>query len=122
MPPGPQLRTVAIHAHCHARALTDVSVLPRLAGRLPGMRVELLDTGCCGMAGAYGMVRDKYELSLAVARPLIEKIRALPPGSLVVACGTSCRHQIGHLAGIRPLHMAELLAGALTNLVDPGHQ
>ncbi|GMU23417.1 MAG: dimethylmenaquinone methyltransferase [Phycisphaerae bacterium] len=122
MPPGSCPLTVAIHAHCHARALTDVSVLPRLAGRVPGVRVELLDTGCCGMAGAYGMVRDKYELSLAVARPLIEKIRALPPGSQVVACGTSCRHQIEDLAGVRPLHMAELLAAALTQLVDPGRQ
>lgn len=101
---------VAIHAHCHARALTDVGVLPRLARRLPGAEVQLLDTGCCGMAGAYGMMKSKYELSLAVARPLIDKIKALPEGACVVASGTSCRHQITDLAGVRPLHMAELLA------------
>ena len=52
----------------------------RLAERSPGANVTLLDTGCCGMAGAFGMLASKYELSLAVAQPLVEKINALPRG------------------------------------------
>ena len=104
---------VAIHGHCHAKALGDARLLPRLAQRIPGARAELLATGCCGMAGAFGMMASKAALSRAVAAPLVEAIESQPEGTLVVACGTSCRQQIRHLTGAQPLHMAELLASAL---------
>jgi FAD/FMN-containing dehydrogenase/Fe-S oxidoreductase len=104
---------VAIHAHCHAKALTDPAFMARLARRLPQRRVTLLDTGCCGMAGAFGALASKYELSLKVAQPLIEKIQNQPAGAVIVASGASCRHQIQHLTAAHPLHMAELLATAL---------
>ena len=104
---------VAIHAHCHAKALTDVRVMPRLAARIPGSSVSLLDTGCCGMAGSFGALRTKYELSVQVAKPLVDKINALPPGTRLVASGTSCRQQIDHLTNASPIHMAQLLADAL---------
>lgn len=109
----PRPTTVAIHVHCHAKALTNPSYMHRLAARLPGRKVHYLDTGCCGMAGSFGMIESKYGLSLEVAKPLMEKVRALPYGSLVVASGTSCRQQIGHLAPVRARHMAEVLADAL---------
>jgi len=105
---------VAIHGHCHAKALGDARLLPRLAQRIPGARAELLATGCCGMAGAFGMMASKAALSRAVATPLVDAIAALPEGTRVVACGTSCRQQIRHLTDAEPLHMAELLAGHLT--------
>jgi FAD/FMN-containing dehydrogenase/Fe-S oxidoreductase len=104
---------VVIHAHCHARALTDPACMLRLAQRLPRRNVTLLDTGCCGMAGAFGMLQSKYELSLKVAEPLANKVRAQPFGTVVVASGTSCRHQIEHLAPVRARHIAEVLADAL---------
>ena len=103
----------AIHAHCHVKALLDVSVLKRLAERIPNNTARLLDTGCCGMAGAFGATASKYNLSLQVAQPLIEKIDALPAGARLVASGASCRHQIEHLSAAKPLHMAELLAEAM---------
>jgi FAD/FMN-containing dehydrogenase/Fe-S oxidoreductase len=109
----PRPTTVAIHVHCHAKALTQPAYMHRLAARLPGRKVLYLDSGCCGMAGGFGMLESKYELSLAVAKPLIDKIRQLPYGSLVVASGASCRHQIDHLAPVRARHMAEVLADAL---------
>lgn len=104
---------VAIHVHCHAKALTNPSFMHRLAARLPERKVSYLDTGCCGMAGSFGMLEKKYGLSLEVAKPLIEKIRALPYGTAVVASGASCRHQIDHLAPVRARHMVEVLAEAL---------
>jgi Fe-S oxidoreductase len=104
---------VAIHVHCHAKALTNPSYMHRLAARLPGRKVHYLDTGCCGMAGSFGMLESKYGLSLEVAKPLVEKIRGLPYGSVVVASGASCRHQIDHLAPIHARHMAEVLAEAI---------
>jgi len=104
---------VAIHGHCHAKALGDARLLPRLAQRIPGARAELLATGCCGMAGAFGMMASKAALSRAVATPLVEAIESQPEGTLVIACGTSCRQQIRHLTDAEPLHMAELLAASL---------
>jgi len=104
---------VAIHGHCHAKALTDVNVMPNLAGRIPGVAAHVLDTGCCGMAGSFGALRTQYDLSLQVAKPLVQKINALEPETRLVASGTSCRQQINHLTSHSPLHMAELLAQAL---------
>ena len=103
----------AIHAHCHARALTDPSSGASLLGKMPNRSAALLDTGCCGMAGAFGALRDKYDLSLKVAEPLIAQLQALPKDTRIVANGTSCRHQIAHLHGKAPLHVAEVLADAL---------
>jgi Fe-S oxidoreductase len=65
------------------------------------------------MAGGFGMLESKFDLSLEIAKPLIEKIRALPFGTTIVASGASCRHQINHLAPVRARHMAEVLAEAL---------
>ena len=104
---------VTIHAHCHAKALSNPNNTLQLASRLPNRTVELLDTGCCGMAGAFGMQASKYELSLKIAEPLIEKIKRQPYGTTIVLSGTSCRHQVEHLATARVRHMAEVLAEAL---------
>jgi Fe-S oxidoreductase len=109
----PKASNVVIHAHCHVKALMNPVFLLKLAERLPERKVTLLDTGCCGMAGAFGALESKYELSLKVAEPLAQKVRGQPFGTVVVASGTSCRHQIEHLAPTRPRHMAEVLAEAL---------
>ncbi len=104
---------VVIHAHCHTKSLTDPAVMRRLFQRLPERTVTLLDTGCCGMAGAFGMMESKYELSVKVAEPLIRAVRNQPYGTTVVASGASCRQQIQHLAPVRLRHMVEVLAEAL---------
>jgi FAD/FMN-containing dehydrogenase/Fe-S oxidoreductase len=102
-----------IHMHCHARSLVRPDAMRRLLERLPERTVTLLDTGCCGMAGAFGMMESKYELSLKVAEPLIAAIKNQPYGTTVVASGASCRQQIQHLAPVRLRHMVEVLAEAL---------
>jgi FAD/FMN-containing dehydrogenase/Fe-S oxidoreductase len=104
---------VAIHAHCHAKSLVKTGFMVKLAARLPGRTAALLDTGCCGMAGAFGALESKYDLSLKVAAPLVRQVSAQPPESVIVASGTSCRHQLEHLTRVHPKHMAELLADAL---------
>ena len=105
--------SVAIHAHCHAKSILNPVFMAQLIERLPGRTAKMLDTGCCGMAGAFGMMESKRQLSLQVAAPMLEKIRAEGPGVTVVASGTSCRHQISELSAYRPKHMAEVLADAL---------
>jgi Fe-S oxidoreductase len=104
---------VAIHAHCHAKSIMNPAFMCRLGERLPGRKATMLDTGCCGMAGAFGALAEKYDLSAQVATDLIDKIDNQPPGTQIIASGTSCRHQITDLTNVRPKHMAELLAEAL---------
>src|SRR5947207_5783272 len=106
---------VAIHAHCHAKSLVKTGFMARLATRLPGRTAALLDTGCCGMAGAFGALERKYDLSLKVAVPLVQQVEAQPAETIIVASGTSCRHQLEHLTDVQPKHMAELLADALAH-------
>ncbi|MBA2743631.1 MAG: 4Fe-4S dicluster domain-containing protein, partial [Chthoniobacterales bacterium] len=105
--------TIAIHAHCHAKSLMKAGFMATLAGRLPGRSATLMDSSCCGMAGAFGALDSKYELSVKVAQPLVRSIAAQPANATIVASGTSCRHQIEHLTPVKPKHMAELLADAL---------
>jgi Fe-S oxidoreductase len=104
---------VVIHDHCHAKALRRADRTATLAERMPGSSVALLESGCCGMAGAFGMLEEKDELSRMVARPLVEMLEQQPEGARVVASGFSCRHQIRHLTDVDPLHIAELVAECL---------
>src|SRR5256886_1297797 len=105
--------TIAIHPHCHAKSIMDPAFMKKLAERLPGRKATVLDTACCGMAGAFGALAEKYDLSVQVAQRLLDNIDNQPPATEVIASGTSCRHQIGDLTNIRPKHMAELLAEAI---------
>jgi len=107
--------TVAIHAHCHVKAIVNPQFLARLVDRLPGRKSVLLNTGCCGMAGAFGALESKYALSICVGKLLADQIQELGTDPVVVASGTSCRHQIEHLTPVRPRHMAEYLAAQLEN-------
>ncbi len=105
--------TIAIHPHCHAKSIMNPEFMRRLAERLPGRKATLLDTACCGMAGAFGALAEKYDLSVQVAQRLLDNIDNQPPGTEIIASGTSCRHQITDLSNARPKHMAELIAEAL---------
>ena len=104
---------VVIHPHCHAKSILNPAFMATLAERLPGKKATVLDTACCGMAGAFGALAEKYDLSLQVAQRLLDQIDNQPPGTEVIASGTSCRHQITDLTNLLPKHMAELLAEAL---------
>jgi Fe-S oxidoreductase len=111
---NPGYHWIALHDHCHAKALNATGATPSLLRRLPNSTVTVLDTGCCGMAGAFGMQSGRQDLSRAIAQPLVNQINALTAGTEVAAPGTSCRHQIDDLTPVRALHPAEILAQALT--------
>ena len=85
-----------------------------LLRQIPELDVRVLDTGCCGMAGSFGYERAHYDVSVAIARldllPALEK----DAQALVVAPGTSCRHQIKDLTPRRALHPLEVVANRLT--------
>ncbi|HTJ44079.1 MAG TPA: (Fe-S)-binding protein, partial [Kofleriaceae bacterium] len=99
------------HRHCHQHAVLSPETEARIL-RASGLDLEVLDSGCCGMAGAFGFQRETYEHSVALAeRVLLPAMRA-HPDALVIADGFSCREQVRQLTGIRPLHTAEILAAA----------
>ncbi|HEX5058273.1 MAG TPA: (Fe-S)-binding protein, partial [Kofleriaceae bacterium] len=100
---------VLYHRHCHQAAVLEPEHDIRLL-RAAGHRLEVLDSGCCGLAGAFGFQRAKYPISVALAeRVLLPAVRA-NPDAVVVADGFSCREQLLQLGGVRALHLAELLA------------
>jgi Fe-S oxidoreductase len=103
-----------VQAHCHHRAIMTMSDEEALLRRT-GLDFEILDSGCCGMAGAFGFERgERYEVSLRCAeRVLFPALREAAPGTLVLADGFSCREQIRQGTGRRALHLAEVLAFGL---------
>ena len=100
-----------VQGHCHQQALAGLENEVALLSRAPGLKVEVLDSGCCGMAGAFGYDREHYEVSKAIgARGLIPALEAAPPETIIVADGFSCRSQIRHFCpSRRPMHLAEVL-------------
>jgi FAD/FMN-containing dehydrogenase/Fe-S oxidoreductase len=102
-----------IHGHCHQQALVGAAGTANALGLIPGLQVRLLDTGCCGMAGSFGYESEHYDLSSAIANRSLLPELAKEPEALLVAPGTSCRHQIKDLAGRRALHPLEVLAEQL---------
>jgi Fe-S oxidoreductase len=101
---------ILLHGHCHQKAMGRVAPAKALLSRIPGSTVVDLDSGCCGMAGSFGYHRDHFELSRTIGeRRLLPAARSLGQGVVLVASGTSCRHQIADFTDARALHPAELL-------------
>jgi len=101
---------VLFHAHCHERALWGSQSGAAVLRRLVGDRLSVLDCGCCGMAGAFGYARHRFDLSMRIAElSLLPAIRRGGTGAIVLAPGTSCRHQIRDGAGVRARHPIELI-------------
>ena len=101
-----------VHGHCHHEAVMGLDPEVELLAGL-GLDVDVLDAGCCGMAGSFGFEADKYDVSMACGeRVLLPAVRAAAGSTLVVSDGFSCREQIRQATGRRALHTAEVLARA----------
>jgi Fe-S oxidoreductase len=106
---------ILVHGHCHQKSLGLLSATLGLLSKIPGARVAELDAGCCGMAGSFGYTRGHYDVSKAIAeRRLLPAVRGMEAGDVLVAPGTSCRHQVAELAGEKAVHPAVLIRGLLT--------
>ncbi len=110
----PRLRRQAlVHGHCHHKSLMKLDAEESILKRL-GLDYHVLDSGCCGMAGAFGFEADHYEISLAVGeRVLLPAVRDAPATALIIADGFSCREQIAQTTHRQALHIAEVLELAL---------
>lgn len=106
--PEPHGRTL-VHGHCHHKAILDFDADMRVLDRMDADH-DVLDSGCCGMAGAFGFEKHKYDLSIAVGeRVLLPAVRDADADTHILTDGFSCREQILQQTGRRPLHLAELI-------------
>ncbi|MFT7136250.1 MAG: Fe-S oxidoreductase [Akkermansiaceae bacterium] len=105
---------ILVHGHCHQKAMGVMSSIEKTLGQLPDTQVEVVETSCCGMAGAFGYGVDTHEVSLKMAEAsLAPAVRNAENDTLIVADGTSCRHQVADTTGRKPIHVARLLEMAL---------
>jgi Fe-S oxidoreductase len=106
-------RKTIVHAHCQQKALVPLHTGAAAMGAL-GMDFQILDSGCCGMAGSFGFEAAKYSVSKAIGELAVwPAVRGAPTDAVVIADGFSCRDQIAHGTGRRALHLAQAVALAL---------
>ncbi len=105
---------VLLHGHCHQKAMQVVPAIEQTLALLPDTAVEKIESSCCGMAGAFGYGADTYDISLKMGElGVLPAARAATPDTIIVADGTSCRHQIGDNTERNAIHVAQLLKMAL---------
>ena len=105
-------KEILVHGHCHQKALSGIDPLVSFL-KQTGSPVEVVDSGCCGMAGSFGYEREHFDISLEMAqRRLLPAVRQASPDTVLAAPGTSCRHQIADATGRRAYHPAEVVARA----------
>ncbi len=103
-----------LHGHCHQKAFDAFTPVQKVLNWIPELKVSTVESSCCGMAGSFGYEAEHYQASQAMAElSLLPAVRLRVPGSLVVADGTSCRHQIQDGAQVEALHVARVLEMAL---------
>ena len=115
-----QSGSAKVHGHCHQKAAGSADVTARLLNRIPGFDAELIESGCCGMAGAFGYHEEHYEVSMAIGElDVLPAVREAGPDVAIVAAGTSCRAQITDGTGREAKHPAEIIRDALQKQIEP---
>jgi Fe-S oxidoreductase len=103
-----------VHGHCHQKAFDAFSPVEAVLKLVPDLKVEPIESSCCGMAGSFGYHADTIDVSLAMGElSLLPAVRKADANTLIVADGTSCRHQIHDGTGRDALHVARVLAMSL---------
>ena len=109
----PATQQLRVHGHCHQKAFGAVQPVLDVLRLIPGAQPELIESSCCGMAGSFGYDAEHHAVSMQMAElSLLPAVRAAPD-AIIVADGTSCRHQIADGAGRQALHVARVLADHL---------
>jgi FAD/FMN-containing dehydrogenase/Fe-S oxidoreductase len=111
---APLKKHALLHGHCHQKSFGVMSAVERALRLVPALDVTPIESGCCGMAGAFGYGADTIDVSLAMAElSLLPAVRKADADTLIVADGTSCRQQIRDGTGRAPLHVSRVLAMSL---------
>ena len=111
---APLKRRALLHGHCHQKSFDTMPAVEAALKLIPDLDVQTIESSCCGMAGAFGFHADTIEVSRAMGeQSLLPAVRQAPDDALIVADGTSCRHQIHDGAGREAMHVARVLAMCL---------
>jgi len=114
LPLGPVADKALVHGHCHQKSFGAFKSVEQVLRLVPDLNVETIESSCCGMAGAFGYGADTYQASMEMAElSLLPAVRRADDATLIVADGTSCRHQIKDGAGRGAVHVARVLAMSL---------
>jgi Fe-S oxidoreductase len=114
LPLAPIGTRALLHGHCHQKSFGVMGAVETVLRLIPGLAVETIESSCCGMAGAFGYAAETIDASLAMGElSLLPAVRKAPDDAVIVADGTSCRHQIRDRSGREPLHVARVLAMSL---------
>jgi Fe-S oxidoreductase len=109
-----ETRHIKLHGHCHQKALASLTPTVKALELPADYKVQIIPSGCCGMAGSFGYEEEHFDISMKVAElVLLPAVRAAPPETIIAAPGTSCRHQIKDGTGRIALHPVEILHDAL---------
>ena len=109
----PLEKQALLHGHCHQKAFDAMSSVERVLRLVPGLEVTPIESACCGMAGSFGYEAEHYDISMKMAEASLLPAVRKSPEALIVADGTSCRHQIADGTGRSALHLARVLESAL---------
>ncbi len=116
LPLGPVAGKALVHGHCHQKSFGAFKPVEQVLRLVPDLAVETIESSCCGMAGAFGYGADTYQASIDMAElSLLPAVRRADSATLIVADGTSCRHQIKDGAAREAIHVARVLAMSLDN-------
>jgi Fe-S oxidoreductase len=120
LPLGPIAGKALVHGHCHQKSFGAFKPVEQVLRLVPDLTVETIESSCCGMAGAFGYGADTYQISIDMAElSLLPAVRRADRQTLVVADGTSCRHQIKDGTERAALHVARVLAMSLDSAQSP---
>jgi Fe-S oxidoreductase len=116
LPLGPLAAKALVHGHCHQKSFGAFKPVEQVLRLVPDLNVATIESSCCGMAGAFGYGADTYRTSIEMAElSLLPAVRRADTTTLIVADGTSCRHQIADGTNRAALHVARVLAMSLDN-------
>jgi len=115
LPLGPLPKKALLHGHCHQKAFDAMGAVESVLKMVPELDVQTIESSCCGMAGSFGYDAETIDVSLKMGElSLLPAVRKAPADTLIVADGTSCRHQIHDGAGRDALHVARVLEMSVT--------
>ena len=107
---------IKVHGHCHQKALSSMTPTKKILSLPEGSEVQMIPSGCCGMAGSFGYEKEHFDISLKIGElVLFPTVRKQPKEVVIVASGTSCRHQIKDGTAREAIHPVEFLFEALKN-------
>jgi Fe-S oxidoreductase len=111
LPLGAIPKKALLHGHCHQKAFDAMGAVESVLRMIPELSVETVESSCCGMAGSFGYDASTIDVSLKMGElSLLPAVRKAPADALIVADGTSCRHQIHDGSGREATHVARVLA------------